>query len=128
MKPITGEWIAKAEKDWIGAQREARARKDPHYDLACFSAQQCAEKYLKARLVEAGTTFRKTHDLVQLLNLAQTIEPGWSVLNKDMAFLNAFAVDYRYPGADATKATAKDAIKSCRNVRRLIRQSFGLPI
>ena len=36
MKQITTEWIAKAEKDWIGAQREARARKDPHFDLACF--------------------------------------------------------------------------------------------
>ncbi len=128
MKPITAEWIAKAEKDWIAAQREARARKDPHYDLACFSAQQCAEKYLKARLVEAGITFRKTHDLVQLLGQAQTVEPGWGILNNDLSFLNAFAVDYRYPGADATKVTAKDAIKSCRNVRKLIRQSFGLPI
>ena len=128
MKPITMEWITKAEKDWIGAQREARARKDPHYDLACFSDQQSAEKYLKARLVEAGIAFRKTHDLVQLLNLAQTVEPGWSVLNNDLSFLNAFAVDYRYPGADATKATAKDAIKCCRNVRKLIRQSFGLPV
>lgn len=128
MKPITTEWIVKAEKDWISAQREARALKDPNYDLACFSAQQCAEKYLKARLVEAGLTFRKTHDLVQLLHLAHTVEPGWSVLQNDLSFLNAFAVDYRYPGVNATKATAKDAIKSCRNVRKLIRQTFGLPV
>lgn len=128
MKPITAEWIAKAEKDWIAAQREARARKEPHYDLACFSAQQCAEKYVKARLVEPGISFRKTHDLPQLLGLAQNVESGWGVLHNDLSFLNAFAVDYRYPGANATKATARDAIKACRKARKLIRQSFGLPI
>jgi HEPN domain-containing protein len=128
MKPITTEWIAKAELDWVGAQREARARKEPHYDLSCFSAQQWAEKYLKARLIEAGISFQKTHDLVKLLNLALPVEPGWSTLLNDLSFLNAFAMDYRYPGTNATKATAKDAIKCCRKVRKLIRQSLGLPV
>ena len=66
MKPITKEWIAKAEGDWASALREVRARKKPNYDSACFHAQQCAEKYLKARLQEASTPFGKTHDLVKL--------------------------------------------------------------
>jgi HEPN domain-containing protein len=70
MKPITLEWIAKAEGDYIAAQREARARKRPQYDIACFLAQQCAEKYLKARLEEAGIRFGKTHNLLALLALA----------------------------------------------------------
>lgn len=58
MKPITREWVDKAEGDYIAAQREVRARKNPVYDAACFHAQQCAEKYLKARLTEAGIRFR----------------------------------------------------------------------
>jgi hypothetical protein len=37
-------------------------------------------------------------------------------------------VDYRYPGAAATKADAQEAIKSCRRVRKVIRTSFGLPV
>jgi len=47
MKPITLEWIDKAEGDWTSAQREHRARQRPNYDAACFHAQQYAEKYLK---------------------------------------------------------------------------------
>jgi len=62
MKPITLEWVAKAEGDWDSAQREYRARQRPNYDAACFHAQQCAEKYLKARLEEAGIAFSRTHN------------------------------------------------------------------
>ncbi len=59
MKPITLEWIDKAEGDWHSAQREYRARLRPNYDAACFHAQQCAEKYLKARLEEAVNSFQQ---------------------------------------------------------------------
>jgi HEPN domain-containing protein len=128
MKPITLEWIDKAEGDWFSTQREARARKHPNYDAACFHAQQCAEKYLKARLQEAGSAFKKPHDLVNLLNLILPIEPTWNALRPDLVVLTNFSTDYRYPGNSATKQEAQDAVKRCRNVRRRIRQSFGLPI
>jgi HEPN domain-containing protein len=48
MNLLTQEWISKAEGDFASSGRELRARKDPNYDSACFHAQQCAEKYLKA--------------------------------------------------------------------------------
>jgi HEPN domain-containing protein len=57
MKPLTLEWVAKAENDFATALRESRVRKNPNYDAVCFHAQQCAEKYLKARLQEAGIAF-----------------------------------------------------------------------
>lgn len=53
MKPLTREWIEKAEGDFATASREIRVRKVPNYDAVCFHAQQCAEKYLKALLQEA---------------------------------------------------------------------------
>ena len=80
MKPITREWVAKAEGDWDSAQREYRARHRPNYDAACFHAQQCAEKYLKARLEEAKIAFGRTHNLTSLLTLALAVEPTWTVL------------------------------------------------
>jgi len=43
MKPITAEWIAKAEADFATAQRESRVRKNPNYDDICFHYQQCSE-------------------------------------------------------------------------------------
>jgi len=110
------------------ALRESRARKTPRYNLACNLAQQCAEKCLKARLEEAGVSFKKTHDLEELLNQILPAEPTWSVLQTDADYLNAFAVDYRYPGVNATRAMARDAVKSCRRIREVVRRAFGLPV
>ncbi len=128
MKPTTLEWIGKAEDDWRVAEMICRARKHPSYDAAVFHAQQCAEKYLKARLEEAGVIFSRTHDLLVLHQLVLSIEPGWMVLQPFLIFLNPFAVVYRYPGVSATKADAKDALKNCRQVRRVIRIGFGLAV
>src|ERR1044072_3495353 len=128
MKPSTAGWVEKAEGDWEIAQRAYRARKKPIYDAACFHCQQCVEKYLKARLNEAGIAFAKMHDLLNLLSLALPVEPGWVALHAHLVALNPYAVLYRYPGYDATKANAKDAIKGCREVRRVIRTAFGLPV
>ena len=67
----------KAENDWASLQREIRVRKNPNYDAACFFAQQCVEKYIKARLVEADIYFKKVHDLTYLLELVKPVEPLW---------------------------------------------------
>lgn len=128
MKPITAEWVEKAEEDWVSLLRSYRARKEPSYNVACFHAQQCAEKYLKARLVEAGSAFPKTHDLALLLTLVQPIEPGWGKLQPELDTLNKYAIAYRYPGQSATKADAKEALEDCRKIRRIIRASLGLPV
>lgn len=100
----------------------------PNYDAACFHTQQCAEKYLKARLQEAAIPFQKTHDLEKLLKLVIAVEPAWQTLANELKDLNDFAVDIRYPGPAATKSDAQEAIKNCRRVRAVIRAAFGLPV
>ena len=75
MKQLTLEWVEKAEQDWGSLHREIRARKNPNYDAACFFAQQCVEKYIKARLVETDVYFKKLHDLSYLLALVVPVEP-----------------------------------------------------
>ena len=126
MKPISAEWVAKAEGDFATMLREVRARKQPNYDAACFHAQQCAEKYLKARLSEAGRDVPRIHDLVTLLDLVLTVEPNWERFRKDMAYLSAFAVAYRYPGDAADRAAARDASRRCRRFRKAARAALGL--
>ncbi len=128
MKPLTIEWIEKAEEDWVVMLKAYRGRKDPAYNAACFHAQQCAEKYLKGRLIEAGIVFEKMHDLKELMDQATTVEPGWSNLENELNFLNRFSVIYRYPGHSVTKMVAKDAVSACRKVRSVIRAAFGLPV
>lgn len=126
MNPLTLEWVEKAEGDFITAQRELRARKYPNYDAACFHAQQCAEKYLKARLQEAGVFFGKTHDLTTLLDLLTPVEPLWEALRPRLRTLSAYAVEFRYPGDSADKELAREAVAISREARRIVRQSLGL--
>lgn len=128
MKPITTEWVAKAEGDFATLQRECRARKNPNYDAICFHAQQCAEKYLKARLCEADISFSKIHDLVALLEQTLVVEPAWENFREDLAYLSDFAVTFRYPGESADAESAIDAQRRCRLFRNAARQALGLGI
>ena len=96
MKPTTLEWIEKAEGDLVTAQMSCRSRKNPNYDAVCFHAQQCAEKYLKARLEESGLAIPRIHNLYALLTLILPIEPAWNILAADLNVLNTFAVAYRF--------------------------------
>jgi HEPN domain-containing protein len=126
MKPLTSEWVEKAEKDWNSLHREIRARKNPNYDAACFFAQQCVEKYLKARLVEGDIYFKKIHDLTYLLELVKPLEPLWVAYEQEMRMLTDYAVEFRYPGASADLEVAKTAQGVCKSFRTTARQSLGL--
>jgi HEPN domain-containing protein len=120
MQPLTTEWIQKAEGDLATARRELRARTAPNYDAACFHAQQCAEKYLKALLQEAETPFGKTHNLSLLLDMLRDRHPGLELLRPTLAILNAYAVEYRYPGESADKEVARQAVKLAEEVKQAV--------
>jgi len=127
MKPLTLEWVDKAEGDDASARRERRARVRPNYDAACFHAQQCVEESLKAVLQEAGIPFTKTHDLEALLNLCLPAYPLWAPLRPEVAMLSVYAVAFRYPGADATPEQAVAAVRTARRLRGSFRSALGLP-
>ena len=119
-------WVAKAEGDFHDVQRGLRARRNPHHDGVCFHAQQCLEKYLKARLVAAGAPFPRTHDLARLLDLILPFEPLWETWRAELNLLSSFAVEFRYPGESATKENARRAGRLCRIFRERLRESLGL--
>lgn len=111
MKPATREWVKKAQNDFKVASQILRRRKDIVPDAATFFCQQCVEKYLKARLVEAGIAFPRTHDLLQLLNLCAAVEPLWVAYAKMVDTMTDYAVDFRYPGHAATLREARTAMR-----------------
>ncbi len=127
MKPVTREWVAKAEQDFLAAQDLARRRKRPVWDAVCFHCQQATEKYLKARMHEAAIPVPKSHDLDALLNLLLPVEPRWRVFRSALQNLSDFAVDFRYPGHHATKAQARRALADSKAFRRHVRLALGLP-
>ena len=124
MKPLTKEWVIKAEGDWAVAQREWRI-KNPVYDVVCFLCQQCIEKYLKALIQESGLFPAKTHDLGSLIGKIQN--PAKLVLFKEeLKKISAYAVSARYPGETATRADAKMCIAVAKNIRNIARNFFGV--
>ena len=125
MKPLTLEWIEKADGDFATAGREIRARKHINYDAVCFHSQQCAEKYLKAILQENGIQFGRTHNLIALLELILPLQPEWKLQKPNLENLTAFAVYVRYPGESTDKQTAKTALASCTQIRRFARKMLG---
>lgn len=126
MKTLTLEWINKAEGDLITAQREYRARKLPNFDAACFHAQQCVEKYLKAWLCESDKNIPMIHNLSELAALSSEIDKTFLVLEPELKELNSYAVHTRYPGENASKDDAFVAIKITKNARSFIRKKLNL--
>lgn len=127
MKQATREWVKKAEEDYLAALDLARRRKVLLHNSVCFHCEQCAEKYLKARMEEAGLHIPKTHDLEVLLNALLPAEPLWTSLRPALQDLTDFAVDFRYPGNQATKQDAQTALRDCKTVRTEARIALELP-
>ena len=128
MKRITAEWVGKAEGDFSVLEREIKVEDNPNYDAVCFHGQQCAEKYLKARLCEVEMSFRRTHDLVVLLDNVLSVEPGWEVFRESLAYLSDFAISFRYPGESADRESALEARDFCGKFRNAARASLGLTV
>jgi HEPN domain-containing protein len=128
MNGLVKEWVVKAAADFTTALREYRARKSPNYDAACFHAQQCVEKYLKATLQKHEIPFRKIHDLEILLQSSLDIYPLWQSMQNDMELLTQYAIHFRYPGEFADKAEARQAIDAMKRCREDVVQSLGLPL
>lgn len=126
MKAATSEWIKKAESDYQLAVSLMRRRKPPVRDQACFLFQQASEKYLKARLEEAGANVPKTHDLEMLIQLLSPVEPLWTSLVSSAQQLTRYAVRFRYPGYEATAHEMKTAQKDAKAIRQEARLALGL--
>jgi len=122
MKLLTREWVGKAEGDYATARRELRARKQPNYDAACFHAQQCAEKYVKALLLENDFSVARSHHLEALCRPLMPAYPQWKDISAGLRTLTAFAVETRYPGKSANRQIAREAVDLSSRVRVLIRK------
>jgi len=102
---------------FIPACGRCAPRRHLNPDSACFHAQQCAEKYLKARLQEAGLAFPKTHDLLDLLKRFLAVEPAWTTLTRNSPSLSLCG---RFPlsGGLGQQGGCAECPVACRAVRR----------
>lgn len=84
-------FLEKASKDLVTAERMAEEPGD-FRDIVCFHAQQCAEKSLKAVLLDQGGEAPRTHDLERLLGAVSTVHPSVETLTRDCTLLTDFGV------------------------------------
>ena len=118
-------WAASAEEDFVLA-RTALQRKKPLVSGACFHAQQCAEKYMKALLISKGADFPKTHDLLMLNNLCSVAGIFLEIEPKYLNTLTDYAARTRYPGQGPNVDDAKEAIELAKLVRSFAEKFLGL--
>ncbi len=120
MMPLTKRWLNKAAEDFRVMRREFRNTDEPAYNAICFHAQQCTEKLLKGFLQENDINFPKTHNIRDLIVLASTIRPEWSILIDSAVILNRYSVDARYPDDEAYREDAEEAVAVCEKIRRIV--------
>jgi HEPN domain-containing protein len=106
--------------------RQGSRSKIPVHDGVCFHCQQCAEKYLKGLMEEAGIVVPKTHFLDKLLSALAPSHPTLRSLRRGLLFLTNFAVDFRHPGSDASKRQAVAALRWVHRVRTQARSLLGI--
>lgn len=92
---------------------------DAPLEVFGFHAQQTAEKLLKAILSHAGIPYPRTHQLVELLDLAADHGLELPAEAEELRYLTPFAVEFRYdvlPG-DERSGLNKTAVR--RELARL---------
>jgi HEPN domain-containing protein len=113
--PEVDAWLAKAKGDLKMAEL-AWAADTPLWDQACFHAQQCAEKSLKALLVAAELEVPRTHDLVALVDRLKRVWEDIECLANAAGLLSHYGVAPRYPSflASETETDAREALDRAR--------------
>lgn len=91
--------LAKAAQDGLAA-RQLAADARIGDEVVGFHIQQAAEKGLKALLTSHGIPYRRTHDLVELMDLLIAQGHTVPVALEPIQELTPFAVEYRYENLD----------------------------
>lgn len=114
------EWQHYADEDELAA--EAILKDDGPANPICFHAQQLAEKYLKAFLINKGERFEKRHQLDYLLNLCEKIDSTFKELRDDCLYLTEFYVETRYPGdiPEFSMAECKTALNRAKRIKEFV--------
>jgi HEPN domain-containing protein len=124
---LVGQWRHKAETD-LQAAESLLSRIPPLPYPSCFHSQQAAEKYLKGFLVWKQIDFPKTHDLKELLDLAEPVNSNLARSLQDAIVLTRYSVEVRYPGdiAEPTVAEAQEALRLAQSVRGAVLAALDL--
>jgi HEPN domain-containing protein/predicted nucleotidyltransferase len=120
MRKATERWLEDAREELESALILEEHGK---YRGACYHAQQCAEKALKALLLEKGERPPRTHDIIQLLN--KTRELGWKpdLEMEEAIFLNSIYKG-RYPAEEGLLPKGEPRLEEARRALDAAKKLF----
>lgn len=124
-------WLDQARADLQGGEALLAAES---YHLACFVAQQVAEKALKAFLYAQGEEYVFSHSVEVLAGRAAEYDPAFGNLRPQVAPLDGYYVPARYPNSlpDSIPArvfgrhNAEEALSLARLALDLVARKLGL--
>lgn len=114
---ILRRWLAKAEEDLRSAKNDLKDE-PPITATACFHAQQCAEKSLKAFLVFVDKHIDRTHSLTYLVDICSDYDLEFQELEDLTGELTQYAIETRYPD-DWREISVKEAFEAVENAEKV---------
>lgn len=123
-------WLEQAQADRHGAQLLFDGGS---YHLACFIAQQVAEKAVKAFLYAQGEEFVIGHSVEALCRWAAEMDADFEALRQEVAPLDAYYIPTRYPNGvpDSipariyTQPVAQETLRMADAVLALVEQKLS---
>ena len=116
------EWFDVADGDLRAAKHLLTLHHSRPDNIICNLCQQAAEKHIKGFLVYKGILFKKTHDLVALLELAKINNVDISILLDKCAFLFQYAAEARYPNQhEYAEEEVKTALLYAKDIQVFIK-------
>lgn len=126
MRKATLSWIKDAQDELDSALILFEHEK---YRGACYHSQQCAEKGLKALILERGKRPGKIHDIVELLNRVTETGFDTGLTMDDAVFLNSIYRG-RYPTEEGLlpygETSREDAEKAVSSAEKLVERLRNL--
>ncbi len=121
-----GRWLRQAERDLDDAEFATRGSR---YHLACFLAQQSAEKALKAFLFFKGAERVWGHSVAELCRDAAELDGEFAELGKIAGSLDKYYIPTRYPnglpGGIPAEAFIEDDARSALGIARRVIGKVG---
>ena len=95
---FTRKWLTSANDDLAAVSR--LLQDPPLTALAAFHCQQSVEKALKGYLMWYDTPFRKTHNLLELVEQCSRHDGTFAQLKEIAESLTPYATEARYPDTE----------------------------
>lgn len=112
------EWLEMAKKDMRSA--EILFEHDADNGIICFHCHQAIEKSLKGFLISVTGVLQDGHSLVKLCKKAASHKPLFSDMLKNMAFVNAYYIETRYPAEEPLQVSKEDAAECMAISKKVI--------